>query len=124
MGDFVGRGVWTFEQDGAVREHHLRLAGRGREAAAAAALALLRPLFEANHRWAMAQGEASLVLELARRRADNVDAARAIPPPPGPVTYAGVAVLGGAASSAPARCGWRRGWRSGSEERLGAGRTG
>ena len=37
---------------------------------------LLKPLFEANHRWAMAQGEESLKLELLRRRAAS-DAARA-----------------------------------------------
>ena len=37
---------------------------------------LLKPLFEANHRWAMAQGEESLKLELARRRAAS-DAMRA-----------------------------------------------
>ena len=44
----------------------------------------------------MAQGEQSLKLELARRRATS-DAARAsIPPPPGPVTYAGAALVGGA----------------------------
>ena len=44
----------------------------------------------------MAQGEESLKLELARRRATS-DAARAIiPAPPGPVTYAGVALVGGA----------------------------
>ncbi len=57
---------------------------------------LLKPVFEANHRWAMAQGEESLKLELARRRATS-DAERAsVPPPPGPVTYAGAALLGGA----------------------------
>ena len=47
---------------------------------------LLKPMFEANHRWAMAQGEASLVLELARRRATSDAARAAVPPPPGPVT--------------------------------------
>jgi hypothetical protein len=29
---------------------------------------VLKPLFEANHRWAMARGEECLVRELARRR--------------------------------------------------------
>jgi hypothetical protein len=43
----------------------------------------------------MKQGEQSLFLELLRRRASS-DAARArIPPPPGPVTYAGVAIVAG-----------------------------
>ena len=61
---------------------------------------LLKPIFEANHRWAMAQGETSLALELARRRATS-DAARArVPPPPGPVTYAGVVLVAGAAAVA------------------------
>ena len=59
---------------------------------------LLKPLFEANHRWAMAQGEESLKLELARRRAAS-DAARPRPAAAGPVTYAvGAALLAGAAA--------------------------
>jgi hypothetical protein len=46
----------------------------------------------------MARGEESLKLELLRRRASS-DAARArVPPPPGPVTYAGVALIAGAAA--------------------------
>ena len=51
---------------------------------------------EANHRWAMGQGEQSLKLELARRRATSDAARSTIPAPPGPVTYAGVALVGGA----------------------------
>jgi len=59
---------------------------------------VLKPVFEANHRWAMALGEESLRLELARRRATS-DAARArVPAPPGPVTFAGVALVAGAAA--------------------------
>ena len=46
---------------------------------------VMKPVFGANHRWAMARGEESLRLELARRRAagDPIVSA-AIPPPPGP----------------------------------------
>jgi hypothetical protein len=95
-GDFDGRGVWTFEQDGAFVDitYDWRLSA---EKPLLRNLSfLLKPLFEANHRWAMEQGEQSLTLELARRRATS-DAARvAIPPPPGPVTYAGAALIGGA----------------------------
>src|SRR4051812_34739011 len=95
-GDFDGRGVWTFVQDGAFVDitYDWRLSA---EKPLLRNLSfLLKPVFEANHRWAMAQGEASLKLELARRRATS-DAARAqIPPPPGPVTYAGVALVAGA----------------------------
>jgi hypothetical protein len=96
-GDFVGRGVWTFEQDGAFVNVTFDWTVAAEKPLLRRWSAALRPLFEANHRWAMSQGEESLVLELARRRAASVDAARAIPPPPGPITYAGVAVLGGAA---------------------------
>ena len=95
-GDFDGRGVWTFEQDGPFVDitYDWRLSA---EKPLLRNLSfLLKPVFEANHRWAMAQGEQSLKLELARRRATS-DAARArVPPPPGPVTYAGAALVGGA----------------------------
>jgi hypothetical protein len=50
----------------------------------------------------MARGEESLALELARRRATS-DAARAqVPAPPGPITYAGVVLVGGVAAIAAA----------------------
>jgi hypothetical protein len=58
---------------------------------------IFKPIFEANHRWAMAQGETSLKLELARCRSTSEAARAAIPLPPGPVTYAAVALIGGAA---------------------------
>src|SRR5207249_4543352 len=64
---------------------------------------LLKPLFEANHRWAMAQGEESLKLELARRRAISDAARAAVPPPPGPVTYAAAGLLPGVVRHRPLR---------------------
>lgn len=95
LGDFTGQGIWTFEQDGPFVDitYDWRIAA---EKPLLRNLSfLMRPLFEANHRWAMDQGETSLKLELARRRAVS-DAARAtIPPPPGPVTYAAVGLLAG-----------------------------
>jgi hypothetical protein len=97
-GDFDGRGVWTFEQDGNFVDvtYDWRLSA---EKPLLRNLSfLLKPVFEANHRWAMAQGEQSLKLELSRRRASS-DAIRAnIPAPPGPVTYAGVAIVAGTAA--------------------------
>ncbi|MGH9143818.1 MAG: SRPBCC family protein [Vicinamibacterales bacterium] len=95
-GDFDGRGVWTFTQDGACVEitYDWRLSA---EKPLLRNLSfILKPVFEANHRWAMEQGEQSLELELARRRATSEDQRAMIPPPPGPVIYAGVALLGGA----------------------------
>lgn len=95
-GDFDGRGVWTFEQDEAFVDitYDWRLSA---EKPLLRNLSfLLKPVFEANHRWAMAQGEQSLKLELARRRATSEAARASVPPPPGPVTYAGAALVVGA----------------------------
>ena len=96
-GDFVGRGEWTFEQSGplVVVTYDWRILAE--KPLLKAFTPVLRPLFEANHRWAMEQGEASLKLELARRRATSDSARTAVPPPPGPVTYSAVALIGGAA---------------------------
>jgi hypothetical protein len=97
-GDFEGRGVWTFQQDGPFVDVTFDWRLRAEKALLRNLSFLLRPLFEANHRWAMAQGEVSLELELARRRAPSEAARGSIPPPPGPVTYTGVALLAGAAA--------------------------
>jgi hypothetical protein len=97
-GDFKGRGVWTFEQDGSLVNITYDWRILAEKPLLQRLSFLLRPLFEANHRWAMAQGEASLKLELARRRAPSPAAAAAIPPPPGPVTYAAAGLLLGAAA--------------------------
>ena len=96
-GDFEGRGVWTMAQDGCFVRVTYDWEVRAEKPLLRRLSFVLKPLFEANHRWAMAQGETSLGLELARRRATS-DAARAVvPAPPGPVTYAGVALIAGAA---------------------------
>jgi hypothetical protein len=95
-GDFDGRGVWTFEQNGAFVDITYDWRLRAEKPLLRNLSFLMKPLFEANHRWAMAQGEESLQLELARRRATSAEARCAIPPPPGPVTYAAVVLLGGA----------------------------
>ena len=97
IGDFVGRGEWTFVQKGPNVRVTYDWSIAVEKPLLKAFTPVLRPLFEANHRWAMAQGEASLKLELARRRATSAAARAAIPPPPGPVTYAAVALIGGAA---------------------------
>jgi hypothetical protein len=97
-GDFDGRGVWTLEQDGAFVNATYDWQIAAEKPLLRSLSFLLKPLFEGNHRWAMAQGEHSLVLELARRRAMSQAERAAIPPPPGPVTYAGVALVAGAAA--------------------------
>jgi hypothetical protein len=89
-GDLNGTGQWTFTPDGpevvitydwqvvATKPLLRRLSW------------LLKPVFSANHRWAMVRGEESLRLELRRRRlpGPGLDAghvgAGSVPPPPPP----------------------------------------
>jgi hypothetical protein len=99
-GDFDGRGEWTFVQDGSYVDVAYDWKLRAEKPLLRNLSFLLRPIFEANHRWAMAQGEESLKLELLRRRATNEQTRASVAAPPGPVTYAGVAILAGAATIA------------------------
>jgi len=82
-GDFVGEGRWTFRQVGAYvdAEYDWRIAAE--KPMLKRLTWLLRPAFSANHRWAMRQGERSLMLELERRRL-GAAAARRLPQPPQP----------------------------------------
>lgn len=83
-GDFEGRGVWTFVQDGNDVDVTYDWRIRARKPLLRRLSWLLKPVFAANHRWAMERGRESLLLELRRRRA-RTDAERAeIPAPPGP----------------------------------------
>ncbi|HTR38344.1 MAG TPA: SRPBCC family protein [Bryobacteraceae bacterium] len=66
-GDFDGRGVWNFEQDGAFVNITYDWRIRAEKPLLRYLSFLLKPLFSANHRWAMARGEESLRSELARR---------------------------------------------------------
>jgi hypothetical protein len=68
-GDFVGRGVWTFEQDGDWVDITFDWKIRADKPLLRYLSFLFKPIFAANHRWAMTQGEKSLRAELARRRA-------------------------------------------------------
>src|SRR5664279_5511901 len=85
VGDFVGRGIWTFEQVGAetVATYDWKISA---EKGVLKTLSfVMKPIFGANHRWAMARGEESLRLELARRHSSSdATALGAIPSPPGP----------------------------------------
>ena len=86
QGDFVGRGIWTLTQEGGetLMRYDWRISA---EKPLLRRLSfLLKPIFAANHLWAMRQGERSLKLELARRRAASPEERARIPPPPGPTT--------------------------------------
>jgi hypothetical protein len=97
FGDFDGRGVWTFGQAGRFVDITYDWQLRAEKPLLRTLSFLLKPLFASNHRWAMAQGEQSLRLELLRRRAMSAAAREAVAAPPGPVTYSALAVLGAAA---------------------------
>jgi hypothetical protein len=82
-GDLVGAGRWSFVQDGP----EVVITYEWNVSASKPLLRrfswLFKPVFAANHRWAMAKGEESLRLELRRRRAGSEQERAAIPPPPG-----------------------------------------
>lgn len=65
-GDFKGRGIWTFEQEGEWVNATYDWKVRADKPLLRAFSFLFKPVFSANHRWAMARGEESLRLELGR----------------------------------------------------------
>lgn len=109
-GDFVGRGVWTFVQDGDDVDVTYDWRLRADKSLLRQWSFLLKPLFGANHRWAMAQGRQSLELELARRRARTPEARASIPPPPGPASQTPL-LVGTLVAAAGAYLGYRLGSR-------------
>jgi hypothetical protein len=83
-GDFIGRGIWTLEQQG----EWVNVIYDWKISAEKPLLRylsfLLKPIFGANHQWAMRMGEESLKLELMRRHATTPEERARIPPPHGP----------------------------------------
>jgi hypothetical protein len=84
LGDFLGRGIWTFEPDGPFVNITFDWKIRAAKPILRQLSFLFKPVFAANHRWAMSRGEESLKLELARRRTRTPEEAASLPPPPGP----------------------------------------
>jgi hypothetical protein len=78
-GDFDGRGIWTFKQEG----EYCNITFDWKLAANKPILKklswLLKPIFSLNHLWAMKQGEKSLLLEIRRRNGETN-----VPAPPQP----------------------------------------
>jgi hypothetical protein len=83
-GDFEGQGVWTFSQDGEWTDIRYDWSVEAVKPLLRALSPVMKPLLEANHHWAMARGEESLVLELARRRAQTPEGRSRVPAPPPP----------------------------------------
>ena len=91
-GDFIGRGIWTLvaERPAGDPAGPLTLVTYDWLIVAEKGLLkrlspIMKPIFSANHHWAMSNGERSLALELARRHAaTDPTIAAAIPAAPGP----------------------------------------
>jgi hypothetical protein len=83
-GDFNGRGIWTLEQQGEWVNVTYDWKIRADKPLLKYFSFLMKPIFSANHHWAMAKGEESLRLELARRHAKTPEERARIPAPPGP----------------------------------------
>ena len=81
-GEMQGRGDWQLEADGEWVDITYRWQVSGNKMLWRTTSWALRPLFEANHYWAMRRGEESLRLELQRRRARSAAERDAVPPPP------------------------------------------
>ena len=67
-GDFVGKGVWTLEQDGDFVDVIYDWRISAEKPLLSFFSAILKPIFSANHHWAMRQGEESLKRELEQRK--------------------------------------------------------
>ena len=94
-GDFAGRGVWTFEQDGSWVNITYDWKIKAEKALLRYFSFIMKPIFSANHRWAMAKGEESLKLELARRYAKTQAERALIPAPPQATTTSSLPLLAG-----------------------------
>jgi hypothetical protein len=92
-GDFVGRGIWRFTQEGewALITYDWKI--QADKPLLRYLSFLMKPIFAANHHWAMRQGERSLKLELARRHAATPEELARIPAPPGPTTFSALPLL-------------------------------
>jgi Polyketide cyclase / dehydrase and lipid transport len=82
MGDFVGRGIWTFEEDGDWTNITYDWKIHAEKPLLKLLSPLMKPIFKSNHEWAMKMGEESLRLELARQNAKSPEELAKIPPPP------------------------------------------
>ncbi|MGD9932460.1 MAG: SRPBCC family protein [Dehalococcoidia bacterium] len=83
-GDFNGTGRWSFAEDGDFTDVTYDWRIRANKPLLRHLSWLMKPVFSANHRWAMARGRESLELELARRTAPTLEERLAVPSPPGP----------------------------------------
>jgi hypothetical protein len=105
QGDFVGRGIWTFEQDGPWVNITYDWKISAEKPILKRLSVVLKPIFKANHLWAMSKGEESLRLELARRHAKTVEERARIAAPPPATTTSPIPLMLGAGTVTAASAG-------------------
>ena len=81
-GDLEGKGIWIFEQDGQFVNVTYDWTIKANKPIIETLSFLLKPIFRSNHTWTMKRGEASLKLELLRRRAGASEEIARIPRAP------------------------------------------
>jgi len=84
LGDFVGRGIWTFMQDGDFVTITYDWKIYAEKGILKTFSFIMKPIFSKNHLWAMRKGEESLQLELQCRHATMPEARASVAPPPPP----------------------------------------
>jgi Polyketide cyclase / dehydrase and lipid transport len=83
-GDFVGRGIWLLEKNGDGCNVSFDWKLEAEKPLLKKFSFIMKPIFSANHKWAMKKGEKSLELELLRQRPGSIQVSGAIPAPPQP----------------------------------------
>ena len=92
-GDFEGTGEWRFEQNGAWTDASFDWRVRVNKPRLGFLSPLFKPLLTSNQRWAMAKGEESLRLELAKRHAASETERSGLPAPPAPASFPTIPLL-------------------------------
>ncbi len=92
-GDFEGRGIWTFKQNGSWADVTYDWKISAEKPLLRYFSFIMKPIFSANHHWAMARGEESLKLEVARRRATTQEERSQVPAPPKPTSNSFVPLI-------------------------------
>ncbi len=81
-GDFNGHGVWTLKQDGEWADITYDWRISAEKPLLKWLSPMMKPIFSANHHWAMDKGLESLQIELQRRRATSPEELSQLPTPP------------------------------------------
>ncbi len=88
FGDLLGEGCWQLKQDGEYTNIFFSWKVTPEKPFLRQFSFLFKPVFIANHAWAMKMGEKSLQLEVLRRKAKNKSELAKIPAPPRGTTNA------------------------------------